>query len=137
MSDIPVAVQTSIARSKWCSDLLRLHAAELQRIVGDDQSPAAASIVADADKKVSEAELHELNATLVAELAAAKAASQADPKDERLHKRYEQVAQEITDARATWRGIGEAAGTRRGAATVDDFPEPSDEEVLASHGGNA
>lgn len=130
------AAQVNVARGNWRADLLRVHAAELERIIGDDPSPAAASIKADADAKRAEADLHETAATLERELDDAKEAAFADPKNVELQDAYRQAAEEITAMRQLWRGVGEVvAGTWRPVMNVDNFPEPSDEEVLASHGG--
>lgn len=130
MTEIPDSVQVNVARAGWRADLLNYHADELKRLAGEDSSPAAAALVKQAEKKASEAELHQTAAGVEQELADAKAASQADPKDLKLRKRYQQAAQEMADMRVLWRGIDEALGSRRGVLSVDDFPEPSDDEIL-------
>lgn len=134
--DIPLPVQVEVARHNWRADLLRVDAGERTRLVGDDESPVADALRSEGDKKVSEADLHEAHGALMAEFAAAKAASKAAPTDQRLYKKYKDITQELAEMRTLWRQIGEALNTR-GILTVDNFPEPTDEEVLASHGGTA
>lgn len=134
MSDF-TPVDVEVARARWRADLLRLDAAERQRIAGSDSSPTAQAIAADAMVKEAEATIHLDVADAEERLQVAKAERDADPKDESAQRRYASVTRDLTELRAYWRGIGEATGRRTGVLTVDDFPEPTNEEVIASHGG--
>lgn len=134
MSDFsPVDVE--VARARWRADLLRFDAAERQRIAGSDPSPTALAIAADAAVKEAEATIHLDVADAEERLAAAKGERDADPTNEAANRRLTAAARDLADLRAYWRGIGEATGKRTGVMTVDNFPEPTNEEVIASHGG--
>lgn len=138
MTDPTPEVQVLAARARWRADLLNLHAAEISRIVGDDSSAAAEGFRADATKKQAEATVHLDHADAAERLSIAKRELDADPSNLDLVRKRDEAQAAMVELRAYWRGIGEYTGERRGhVAALDDFPEPSDEEVLASHGGNS
>lgn len=128
-------IQVAAARSRWRADLLRLTAAEHLRIAGDDPSAVAQNLAATATVKEAEATIHLDLAEAEERLSAAKLERDANPGDDSAQRRYTAAAEDLVELRRYWRGIGEFTGTRRMVMTVDDFPEPSDDEVLASHGG--
>lgn len=135
MTEPTEAIQVSVARSRWRSDLLEMAASEHERIAGDDASPVAQELRDSAQSKKAEATIHLDLAEAEARHSIAKQERDADPKDQAAYKRYEAAKKELVELRAYWRGIDEVVGNRRFAMTLDDFPEPTDEEVLASHGG--
>lgn len=135
MADISPAEAEGVARARWRADLLNLAAADHRRIAGDDPSPTAQALLADATRKEAEATIHLDHADAAQKLAEAKAALEANPGNEAAIAAQHQAAQEITDLRRYWRQIGEATGGVPHVMTVDDFPEPTADEVLASHGG--
>lgn len=134
MSDF-TPVDVEVARARWRADLLRLDAAERQRIAGSDPSPTAKAIAADASVKEAEATIHLDVAEAEERLQVAKIERDADPKNEAAQRRYAAAARDLADLRMYWRGIGEVTGKRTGVMTVDNFPEPTNEEVIESHGG--
>lgn len=135
MTEATEAVQITAARSRWRADLLELAALDHERIAGTDASPIAQGLLEAATAKKAEATVHLDLAEAELRHSIAKQERDADPKDQAAYRRYELAKQALVDLRLYWRGIDEVLGTRRGAMTVDNFPEPTDEEVLASHGG--
>jgi hypothetical protein len=135
MTEATDEVKVQAARARWRSDLLTCHAAELRRLAGGDPSPTAQGLLKDADAKEAEATVHVDHAEAAERLSAAKRDYFDNPKDEDIVARYQRASQAMVDLRSYWRGIGELSGTRRGVLTVDDFPEPTDEDVLATYGG--
>lgn len=128
------AVQISAARARWRADLLNYAADEHRRIVADDSSAAAQAILAEATVKEAEATVHLDHADAAARLSAAKEALAANPNDPGAQLATAQAAQLMVELRGYWRGIGEYTGTRSSVRVVNHFPEPTDEEVLATHG---
>lgn len=133
-------VKVQAARALWRADLLKLHASEFQRLAGDDASPTAQGLLASATSKEAEATIHEDLAEAQLRHSAAKQARDADPKDPAAKRRYDEAAAALQELRSYWRGIDEYTGGRESGRvgyiiSVDNFPEPTDDEVLASHGG--
>lgn len=135
MTDVAAPIQVMAARARWRADLLKFSAAEHRRIVGDDPSPVAQQFVAAADAKEAEAAIHLDHAAAGEALSIAKAELDANPKDPGAQQRRDAAQAAMRDLRSYWRQIGEANGTRFVVQRLDDFSEPTDEEVLASHGG--
>lgn len=135
MTEATEAVQITAARSRWRADLLAWAALDHERIAGADASPVAQGLLAVANTKKAEATVHLDLAEAEIRHSIAKQERDADPKDQAAYRRYELAKQALVDLRLYWRGIDEFTGNRRPAMTLDDFPEPTDEEVLASHGG--
>lgn len=129
-------VQVTAARARWRADLLQLDAAERRRIAGDDSSSVAAGIAAEATRKEAEATIHLDVAEAEERLSIAKQERNDNLGDEIYQMRYVQAAEALAELRRYWRQVGEYTGTRRPVLTVDDFPEPTDEDVLATHGGS-
>lgn len=135
MTEATTEVQVAAARARWRADLLGYAASEHERIAGSDSSPTAQGLLADATSKKAEATIHLDLADAMLRHSAAKQERDANPQDAGAQRRYTDAAQALVDLRAYWRGIDEATGKRRFAMNLDNFPEPTDEEVLASHGG--
>lgn len=135
MTEVAEAVQVTAARSRWRADLLAFDAAERERIAGEDPSPTARGIAAAAESKRAEATIHLDLAEAEERHSIAKQERDADPKDPGANRRYAAAAQDLVELRSYWRGIDEMVGNRSFVMALDDFAEPSDEEVLASHGG--
>lgn len=131
------AVSLQAARARWRADLLEFHAAEIDRLVGDDPSPTAEGIRADATRKRAEATVHLDHAEAAERLSIAKQELDADPSNPDLQRKRDLASAAMVELRAYWRGIGEATGNRAGymKGLLDNFPEPDDDEVTASHGG--
>lgn len=136
MTEAAEEIQVAAARARWRADLLAYDAAEHRRIAGEDESPTAKGLLGDATGKEAEATIHLDVAEAEERLSIAKIERNADPKDSGAQRRYAAATADLAELRAYWRGIGEVVGTRRFVGAVDDFPEPSDEDVLASHGGS-
>lgn len=128
-------VQIQAARARWRADLLAYDAAERARIVGDNDSGVAQELLAEGTKKEAEATVHLDHAEAIEKHSIAKQRRDANPKDAEANRAYQKAAQDLTDLRVYWRSIGEALSARSSVQNVDNFEEPSDEEVLASHGG--
>jgi hypothetical protein len=136
MTDVAEPIQVNAARSRWRADLLHLHATELGRIAGSDNSAIAEGLQADADKKTAEATIHLDLAEAEERLSVAKQERDANLSPATQEK-YVAAAEALVELRSYWRGIGEALGARRPVMNLDYFPEPTDDEVLASHPGGA
>lgn len=128
-------VQVLAARARWRADLLELSAVDHERIVGDDGGPTAQSLLDAATSKRAEATIHMDLAEAMERHSVAKVERDADPKDADAQARYVAARDALVDLRTYWRSINEYLGLYRPVMTVDDFPEPTDDEVLATHGG--
>lgn len=128
-------VQVLAARARWRADLLELSAVDHERIVGDDGGPTAQSLLEVATSKRAEATIHMDLAEAMERHSVAKVERDADPKDVDAQARYAAARDALVDLRTYWRGINEYLGLYRTVMTLDHFPEPTDDEVLATHGG--
>lgn len=128
-------IQVAAARARWRADLLAFDAAERQRIAGDDPSPVARGLADAAASKEAEATIHLDMSEAQERHSIAKQELNDNPKDAGAQQRYAAAAAALQDLRSYWRGIDEYVGNRTAVMTLDDFEEPTDEEVLASHGG--
>lgn len=128
-------IQVEAARARWRADLLEWTALEHQRIAGADSSPVAQNLIEVAATKRAEATIHHDLAEAMVRHSAVKQERDANPKDESVQRRYAAATRDLVELRQYWRGIDEWLGTRQPVMALDHFPEPTDDEVLASHGG--
>lgn len=75
------------------------------------------------------ADLCREHANLCDELEPLRAALLADPTDETAAKTYKAKAAQVHEFRRLWRSYGDAAGTRTLLAALNDFNEPTNEEL--------
>lgn len=110
-----------VNRARWRADLEDYHAALLGSVgLGRDAAARQAS-----------AELRRQEADLTVELETLRAAFLADPSDRGNALAYKAKSAELRELRRYWRGLGELAGIRRLATGVDEFAEPTDEELAS------
>lgn len=102
-------------RERWRAELHDYRAALL---VGAGLTPEGHDLAADLCRE---------HARLCDEIDALRGDYLADPE---THKAtYKEKAAALHEVRRLWRSYGEAAGARRTLAVVNDFAEPSDEEL--------
>jgi hypothetical protein len=108
-----------VNRERWRADLEELHAGLLGKV----------GLVHDLVQKTASAELRRAEADAAEELEVLRAAFLAKPSDKRARDDYKAAGRALHEMRRHWRGLGELAGTRRPVVTLNDFSEPTDEEL--------
>lgn len=100
------ASRVNIARMRWRADLHRLN--------GDEPGAQLQEDVADLEERYCEAKL----------------ARNANPDDTYVDFQFRLVENELRQSRAFWRGVRDDMNAVQNAMTLDNFEEPSDDELL-------